>query len=141
MPGAKEAASINRRLKSAGIHDVTLFHDNNIQPYGMWAVVQINGETNNLMMPESYGATSLEPYLLYWCKDERDGRFRVPNEQDFRNILLMVRRAQDIWDKGEKRADEFEAKDAQKDRKHKEKFHDKIHSIAPELKKAIRKEL
>lgn len=141
MPGAKEAASINRRLKGVGIYDVTLFHDSNIQPYGMWAVVQIKGETNNLVMPESYESTSLEPYLLWWCKNELDGKFRIPNEEDFRNIIRMVRHAQSVWDKGERRADEFDELDVEKDRKHKEKFHDKIHSIAPELQKAIRKEL
>lgn len=138
MPGAKEAVSIIRRLRGIGIHDVTLFLDTKIQPHGMWAVVQITGRTDNLIMPESYMATELRPYLLWWCKDERDAKFRIPNEEDLSNIVRVVRRAKDIWDKGEGRADGFDAKDAEKDRKHNEAFHDKIHSVAPRLKKALK---
>lgn len=140
IPGAGAASSIVNKLKGLGIHDVQLFYDKGILPNGMWAVVQIVGQSHhsNLIMPESYNSTPLKPYLLWWCKDER-AQFRVPNDQDLINILTVVKRAQGIWDKGEKRADDFDKKDADKDEKHKQKFKQKIHEIAPAMKKALKK--
>lgn len=139
IPGSGAANSIMSKLSSLGIHDVKLFYDDAILPNGMWAVVQVQGQTRSLIMPESY-TQDLQPYILWWCKD-KDARFRIPNDEDLMNIVTVVKRAPSIWNKRERRADEFDEKDRKKDEKHQEKFKEKIHQVAPAMKKAIRKEL
>lgn len=136
-PGIKEASLINAQLERIGIHDVRLFFDKDILPRGMWAVVQIAKKTTNLLLPESYDQTDLQPYILWWVKDDT-GHYRNPDDTDLMKIVTVVKRAPTIWNKGEKRADKFDALDAEKDRKHREKFKQKIHDIAPAMKKAIR---
>lgn len=139
--GASAALAINSKLASLGIHDVKLLHDKNIQPYGMWVVTQIEGKSNILLLPNSYAETNLKPYILWYCKDEKTGKFREPNDDDLMNIITVVKRAPSIWEKGEKRADKFDELDAKKDREHHAKLKEKVHEIAPAMKKAIRKEL
>lgn len=138
LPGAGAANSIMGKLAQAGIHDVKLMYDDAIQPDGMWAVVQIKGHQSPIIMPESYASTKLEPYILWWCKND-EARFREPNDEDLFNIINIVRRAPEIWAKGEKRADHFEKLDAEKDQRHKDKLKAKIHEIAPAMKKALKK--
>lgn len=125
------------QLHLAGIHDVQLFYDKSILPNGMWAVVQVNRASSSILMPDHYNEQ--QPYILWWCKNEHDGKFREPNDEDLMNIITIVKRAPSIWEKGERRADEFDAADEKKDRKHKEAFRDKIHTIAKPMKNAIQK--
>lgn len=136
VPGAGAAASIMSKLKSVGIHDVQLFYDDKIVPNGMWAVVQVQKRATTLIMPANY-TPDVQPYILWWCKDEK-AQFRIPNDKDLMDIITVVKRAPDIWAKGEKRADQFDENDAKKDEKHKQKFKQKIHEIAPAMKKALK---
>lgn len=138
IPGAGAANSIMGRLAEVGIRDVKLMYDKDILPKGMWAVVQIQGYQSPILMPESYNSTKLEPYILWWCKDDK-AQFREPNDEDLINVIKVVKRAPQIWEQGDKRADHFENLDAEKDRKHKEKLKAKIHEIAPAMKKALKK--
>jgi hypothetical protein len=135
IPGKSQAASIMSSLSKAGIHDIQMFYDPTIIPSGMWAVVQVVGVSSDILLPKKYNAQ--KPYILWWCKDE-DGKFRYPNDHDLDSIIQVVRRAPKIWAEGEDRANKFEALDAEKDRKHNQKFKDKIHEIAPDMKRAIR---
>lgn len=137
VPGAAIATGINNKLAALGINDVRLFYDNGIIPNGMWAVVQIQGQSSNLILPKSYSETNLKPYILWWCKSE-ESKFRVPNETDLINIITVVKRAPSIWAAGEKRADHFDELDALKDQKHQDKFKEKIHTIAKPMKKALK---
>lgn len=137
IPGAQAASAIRNKLRSIGIKDVQLFYDKNIKPKGMWAVVQIERPVSTLIMPASY-TPEIKPYILWWCKNEK-AQYRDPSERDLRDIITVVTRAPKIWAEGEKRADKFEAQDAEKDRKHQEKFKQKIHEIAPAMKKALKK--
>lgn len=135
-PGLTVAKDINDRLSALGIHDVQLMFDKQIN---MWAVIQINKKApSQLLLPKTYKETDLEPYILWWCKNN-EGRFRLPDLDDLANIVKMIKQAPDIWAKGEKRADKFDQQDADKDRKHQDKFKQKIHEIAPAMKKAIKK--
>lgn len=138
VPGAAAAQSIMGKLANVGIHDVKLMYDKDILPNGMWAVVQIQGRTSSLLLPESYDATNLQPYILWWVKNN-EGRFREPNDEDLMNIITVVKRAPKIWEQGEKRADHFDELDAKKDQAHQQRFKDRIHDIAPAMKKALRK--
>lgn len=138
IPWASEAAAINSQLLGAGIKDVKLLYDKNVEPNGIWVVTQLEGQSNIFLLPQSYHETNLKPYILWYCKGD-DGRARGPNEQDLLDIIKVVQRAPTIWEKGEKRADEFEALDAKKDETHQKKFKERIHSVAPAMKQAIRK--
>lgn len=133
IPGLTQAKDIEARLHNLGIQDVQLFFDNQTR---MWAVCQVH-KHGGILLPDNYQQDGIKPYILWWCKNDT-GRYRTPNDQDFIDIVTVVKRAPNIWEKGEKRADEFDAKDAEKDRKHQEKFHDRIHAIAPAMKKAIK---
>lgn len=137
IPGAGAARAIIAKLENLDIYDVKLLYDKNIIPHGMWAVVQVQKRASIFVMPENYASTDLEPYILWWCKDDQS-KFREPNDQDLMDIITIVKRAPDIWAQGEKRADKFDELDVDKDRKHKEKFKQKIHEIAPAMKKAIK---
>lgn len=134
-PGLAQAVQINAKLAEIGIFDVQLMYDKQVN---MWAVVQIQKKApSQILLPKTYKQTDLKPYLLFWCKNEQ-AKFRVPNWDDLANIIKMVQRAPDIWAMGEKRADKFDEQDAEKDRKHQAKFKERIHSVAPSLKKAIK---
>lgn len=139
IPGGHMAADINAKLANLGIYDVKLLYDDTIKPYGMWVVTQIEYRTSLILLPKSYNETNLKPYILWYCKDEETGKFRPPNDQDLMNIITVVKRAPTIWDKGEGRADHFDQLDAERDRKHREKLRDKVHTIAPAMKKALQK--
>lgn len=134
LPGAGAASSIMTHLERLGIKDIQLFFDKQIK---MWAVVQVKYTSSSIWLPESYNSTEQEPYLLFWCKNDL-GCFREPNIDDVAAIVKMVTQAPAIWAEGEKRADKFDKQDEEKDRKHKERFHDRIHSIAKPMKKAIK---
>lgn len=136
-PGIKEASLINSKLKSIGINDVQLLFDDGILPKGMWAVCQTEKKTNILLMPGSYNESGIKPYILWWCKDEQ-AQFRIPNDNDLMDIITVVKRAPDIWAQGEKRADKFDEVDAKKDQAHRQRFKDRIHDIAPAMKKALK---
>lgn len=137
--GAGAAHSINAKLASLGIHDVKLLYDKNIQPYGMWVVTQIKGKSSVFLLPNSYNETDLEPYILWYCKDEQTGKFREPNDEDLMNIITVVKRAPEIWAQGERRADKFDEADAKKDDAHRQKLKDTVHDIAKPMKRAIQK--
>lgn len=132
-PGLGSASYIMGKLHNLGIRDIQLMFDKQVK---MWAVVQVKGVSSNIIMPDKYNEQ--EPYILWWCKSETTGRFREPNDEDLMNIVTVVKRAPEIWAQGEKRADKFDALDAEKDRKHQEKFKDMIHDISKPMKKAIK---
>jgi hypothetical protein len=134
VPGLSQANAIEQKLRNIKVQDIQLLFDEQIK---MWAVVQVRKKSNLILLPAKYSDTDLEPYILWWCKNDQGG-FRPPDDRDFISIVKVRYRAQKIWDQGEKRADHFDELDAEKDRKHQEKFHDKIHTIAPAMKKALK---
>lgn len=141
IPGINEAKDITERLKRAGIEDVRLFYDKTIQPHGMWAVCQVQRETGRILMPGSYGQENIRPLILWWCKT-RESTFRIPNENDFHDMMVVAKRAEKIWAAGgNKLDDEFIKQDKQKEEAHRKKQRDRIHAIAPDMKRAIRREL
>lgn len=136
VPGLSQAKGIESKVHSLGIQDIQLFFDQGIK---MWAVCQVH-KHGGILLPDSYQQDGIKPYILWWCKDDT-GHYRTPNEQDLMDIVTVVKRAPSIWEQGEKRADKFDELDAEKDRKHRAKLKEKVHEIAPAMKKAIRKEL
>lgn len=137
IQGATAAQYINSKLASLGIHDIKLMHDDMVKPNGIWVVTQIEGRSGLILLPKSYNETKLKPYILWYCKGD-DGRARDPNEEDLISIIKVKQRASDIWAQGEKRADNFDNIDAKKDQKHNQKFKERIHEVAPALKKALK---
>lgn len=133
IPGLTQAKDIEAKIHNLGIQDIQLFFDNQTK---MWAVCQVH-KRGGILLPNTYQEDGIKPYILWWVKNEKGG-YRTPNDQDLMNIVTVVKRAPSIWAQGEKRADKFDEQDAEKDRKHKEKFHDKIHKIAPAMKKALK---
>src|SRR5947207_4861537 len=125
-PGAKAAQSIMNKLRSIGIHDIQLFHDDRIVPYGMWAVVQVQKRVSSLILPSNY--KEAQPYIMWWIKTN-DGRFRVPNDQDLHDIVVIVARGRKQWENdptGEKMAKRLDKQSIEKDRKHQQAFRQKI---------------
>lgn len=140
MFGLKEARYVQEKIKQLGVQDIELYFDNTILPDGMWSICQVNKPSGNILLLRDT-TIQTEPQILWWCKTQ-DGHSRVPNDQDVSDIIITVKRAHNLWDKGgDWMADEFEKQDAERDRKHQEKFKERIHEVAPKLKKAIRKEL
>lgn len=141
VPGLNEAKAVLDTIHRAGIEDVKLFYDNTILPFGMWCVVQVKRDTSRILMPDSYKQENLQPLIMWWCKDEH-GRFRVPNQQDASDIIISVKRAQVAWKKGgDKLDDEFIKQDQAKEAAHRAKQRERIHAVAPDLQKAIQREL
>lgn len=140
IPGKSKADLIMSKLRSIGIHDVQLFYDKGIVPNGLWAVVQIQRKTTSLIMPASYHEHNVQPTIMWWCKTN-EGHFRVPNDQDLHDIIVTVQRAQTSFLKGgDWLNDRFDEQSAEKDRRHRQKQRDMVHSIAKPLKKAIKEE-
>lgn len=135
MPGLAGANFVEGKIKSLGVKDIQLFFDEEIR---MWAVCQVM-KRGGLLLPRTYMEEGVKPSILWWCKSN-DGSFRSPNEQDIHDIVAVVTRAQTTFTHGgDALADEFERQDAEKDRKHRANFKKKIHDIAPDMKKALRK--
>lgn len=133
--GLKEAQYVQGKIRELGIQDIQLFYDEELQ---MWAVCQVK-KHGGILLPKSYMENGIRPSIMWWVKNN-DGTFRLPSDRDISDVAVTVTRAQ-TWFKDGNLADEFEKQDAAREQKHKEKFKEKIHKIAPEMKKAIRKEL
>lgn len=140
IPGISQARDIQNKIKQLGIHDVELYYDQTIQPYGMWAICQVNKPSGQILLLRDTKIDT-QPQIMWWCKDNA-GRFRVPNEQDLSDIMITVKRAHKIWEKGgDWLADRLEEQDKARDEAHRKKQRERIHAVAPALKRAIRKEL
>lgn len=132
--GLTEARKVESDISRLGIKDIRLLFDEQLK---MWAVVHVQGQSG-LLLPETF-----QPHmqLLWWVKDSR-GQRRLPSNQDVSDIVITRQRAEIAWRKGgEWLADRLEEQDKERDQKHREKQHQMIKDIAPQMKKAIRKEL
>lgn len=141
IPGLNEAKTVESAILRAGIKDIKLFYDKTIMPNGLWAMCQVNKNTSQILIPNSYNENKVEPTILWWCKDN-EGRFRLPNENDINDVIVIVSQAGKTWEQGgDKLDDKFIEQDIKKQADYKQAQRDKIHSFAPDLQKAIRKEL
>jgi hypothetical protein len=133
--GLKEANYVEAKIKQLGIQDVQLLFDTQI---GMWSVCQVQRHVTSLMLPQHYQQENVRPYIMWWVKDN-NGRPRLPNDNDVNDIIVTTHRAHKIWEKKtDYLADKLDEQSAEKDRKHRQKQHEMIKSIAPDMKKAIR---
>jgi hypothetical protein len=140
IPGINEAQMVQSKINQAGIEDVKLFYDREVIPYGMWSLVQVKKNTSQILMPDSYKDGNLQPTIMWLCKDEH-GRFRVPNNQDVRDCIVSIKRAQEVFKKGgDWLDDQFIEQDVKKQETYKKEQREKIHKVAPSLQKAIKKE-
>ncbi len=140
MFGLTEARYVQNKIKELGIKDIELYFDNTILPDGMWCVCQVNKPSGTILL---FRDTKIDtqPQLMWWIKNSRTGRPRLPSDQDISDIVITVKRAHVIWDKGgDWLANELDKQSQAKDQKHQKNFRQKIKDIAPEMKKAIRKE-
>lgn len=138
--GVKEAQHVQGMLNKVA-PDVQLFFDDQVQPHGIWVMCQVMKRSSSLILPSSYMQDGIKPYIMWYIKDV-EGRARVPNERDVMDVIATRQRAEKIWEKGgDYLADKLDEQDAEKDARHRQKLKDKVHEIAPDMKKAIRKEL
>lgn len=136
-PGQVQAVSIQSKFKQLGIQDVEFFYDETIVPHGMWAVCQVN-RPSGIILDLRGDTGKVQPEIMWWCKTN-DGHFRVPSEQDLHDIIVTVERSHKLWEKGgDWMADRLDEQDKARDEKHRQKLKDKVHKIAPAMKKAIR---
>lgn len=134
IPGLAQANYVEGKIRSLGIKDIQLFFDDQLK---MWAVCQVQ-QYGGILLPRKYAENGIRPNIMWWCKDN-EGKFRLPNKNDVHDIVVVVRRAEITFAHGgEALADEFDKQSIEKDRKHQEKFHERIHAIAPAMKKAIK---
>lgn len=141
IPGLKQAKYVQDKIRELGIQDIQLFFDGNIEPQGMWVMCQIQKISSGLILPKTYNENGIKPYILWYIKDN-DSRYRHPSDQDISDVVATVHRSQKSWKMGgDWMADRLDEQSNQKDLKHRENFKKKIHAIAPEMKKAVRKEL
>lgn len=136
--GLKEAQYVQGKIRELGIQDIQLFYDEELQ---MWAVCQVK-KRGGILLPKSYMEDDIRPSIMWWVKD-MNGVYRNPSDRDISDVAVTVNRSKTWFEHGggDRLADEFEKQDAAREQKHAEKFKEKIHKIAPDMKKAIRKEL
>ena len=135
MIGHQEAKYVQGKIRQAGIQDVQLFWDEQIK---MWVICQVQ-KYGGILLPDNYAQDGIKPHIMFYCKDNQ-GHGRLPNDQDIMDVIAIVSRAQTSFKKGgDWLANEFDAQTAEKDRKHQEKFKERIHEIAPAMKKALKK--
>ena len=136
IAGLKEAKLVEDTIKRLGIQDVKLFWDRQL---GMWGVYQVRRQASHFILPSEH--ETYEHLLLWWCKD-KEGKYRPPNEEDIRNVVATVHRAQVAFQKGgDWLADQLDAQDKEREEKADANLHDKIHDISKDLKKAVKREL
>lgn len=141
IPGLKEANKLMANIKKAGISDVELMYDRYIQPYGMWAVVQVFKPSGKILLLNEPSTYETQPTLMWWCKTN-DGLYRNPSDQDLSDIVVTVKRSQVWFDKGsDSMLDKIEKAEQEQYDKNRAAQSQKIRDAAPALKKAIRKEL
>lgn len=137
MPGLTQARYVQGKLKELGIKDIELYYDSTIEPNGMWAICQVNRSSGSILLLRDTNIDT-QPQIMWWCKTN-DGHFRVPNDQDISDVVITVQRSHKLWEKGgDWMADRFDEQDKARDEKHRQKLKDKIHDIAPAMKKAIK---
>lgn len=135
IPGVTQAQYVQNKVRNLGIKDIQLFWDEQIK---IWAVCQVQAY-GGILLPDSYVKDGIRPHIMWYCKDN-DGKARIPSDQDIQDIIITASRAQVAFEKGgDWLADQFDKQSAEKDRKHNEKFKERIHSIAPAMKKALKK--
>lgn len=141
IPGLKEANKLLSDIKRLGIHDVEPMYDKDVLPDGMWAIVQVFRPSGKILLLNEPSSYETQPIVMFWCKD-KDGKFRVPNDQDLSDIVVIVKRAQVWFDKGsDYMIDQIETKEKKTYDENRQKQSERIRSFAPSMKKAIRKEL
>lgn len=138
IPGKAAAHRVQDRIRELGIQDVQLFFDNQIR---MWAVCQVRQRTTSLTLLSDIYNTPIEPYIMWWVKNQH-GAYREPSEQDVNDVVATVERAHKIWAKGgDWLADRLDDQDLRQHAMHVQRQRERIHAVAPALKRAIRREL
>lgn len=139
IPGLREANRIMTDLKRLGIHDVELMYDMQVN---MWAVVQVFKPSGKILLMNNPHSYETQPVLLWWCKDSLTHKYRTPNDQDLSDVIITVKRAQVVFDKGSDwLVDQIEAKEQAQYDKNRQEQSERIRSFAKPMKKAIKKEL
>lgn len=137
-PGLEAANYVQAKIDALGVQDIKIMFDKEIR---MWAICQVEKRTNQILLPEYYTQDDIRPMIMWWCKDNQ-GRFRAPNDNDVNDVIVTVTKAHKIWDKGgDWLDDQFKAKDLEREIAHQRKFKKRIKEIAPEMKRAIRKDI
>lgn len=132
--GGAAAQSVQNDLKKVGIKDVELFYDKELR---MWAICQVHRPSGVLLTLREEHA-EIRPEIMWWCKTN-DGQYRDPSLQDVQDVIVTVQRAHVAWEKGgDWLADKFDEQDKKRDEAHRQKLKDKVHEIAPAMKKAIK---
>lgn len=137
VSGLQEAQYVQNKIRQAGIQDVQLFWDDRA---GIWAVCQVM-KRGGILLPDSYAQDGIKPHIMFYIKNKLGG-YRTPNDQDVIDVIATVHQSERTFEKGgDWLADQLDEQSADKDRKHRAKLKEKVHEIAPALKKAIKKEL
>lgn len=135
--GGAGARYVQSKIKQLGIKDIEMFYDQELR---MWAVCQVNKPSGQILLLRDT-QIDVQPQIMFWCKDS-EGRYREPSDQDVHDIVIIVNRAKVIWDKEEKQpgwlADQLDAQDEAKDRKHHEKKTDLAKQTAKRLSDAAK---
>lgn len=140
-PGLHAARRMEKLLRAAGINDIKFFFDDEMVHPGIWTVTQVAHDTERMIMPHDYATDGLRPTKMFLCKTA-DGRFRIPNKQDVSDIRIIVKRAHTLWSKGgDWMDDQFKKQDDAKNEAHAKQQRERLHAVAPDLKKAVRREL
>lgn len=138
IPGLREANKLLADLKRLGIRDVEPMYDMQVH---LWAIMQVFRPSGKILLINSNDYYRSQPTLMWWCRDSKTLKFRVPNDQDLSDIVITVKRAQVIFDKGSDwMVDTIERQEREQYDKNRQKQSERIRSIAKPLKKYFKKE-
>lgn len=139
VPGLREANKLLADLKRLGINDVEPMYDVQV---GLWAIIQVFRPSGKILLMNTRDYYDSKPVLMWWCRDPQTLKFRAPNDQDLSDIVVTVKRAQVVFDKGSDwMVDKLEAVEKETHDKNRQEQSEKIRSIAKPMKRAIRREL
>lgn len=101
LPDNSSAQAVTAKLRQLGIQDVQLFYDHQVK---LWSVCQVKKVTKALVTLDNPNLAEVQPFLLWWCRNEK-GNYRRPNDQDVSDVIATVHRAQKIFQKSESNPD------------------------------------
>lgn len=139
VPGLGAANSIMAKIKSLGIQDIELMWDKDAQ---MWAVMQVFKPSGKILLMNTDASRDTAPLLMWWCRNPQTLAYRDPNEQDIHDVVVTIKRAEIIFDKGSDwMIDNIEDQEKATYAANRKAQSEKIRSIAKPLKKAFKKEV
>lgn len=139
VPHVASAKSVEASIQAI-IPDIRLFFNHRIK---RWVVAQVKKNPGGMLLPNTVGMPEAErPYTLYVVHDPKTGGYREPSAFDIQLAVKIGQFGREAIAKGgDWLIDQLDKREQAGREATDKKLRDQVHDIAPDLKRALRKEM